>query len=149
MSGWAFSKPGISWESTSPSRPIAQMRRVVLFPADAEEHAAFAASKSAAAARTPRWLVICCLAAKRPCCRANHGLGLYDAGSNGRAFIWKNRILDNGLRVQAVSPPQLPASGLQLPNRPQGMNPGLQVLIGRQSPNQPPVKPAFFKPFTM
>src|SRR5690348_4084250 len=36
MLGFFFSKSGISWASTSPSRPIAQIRRVVLLPADAE-----------------------------------------------------------------------------------------------------------------
>src|SRR6266571_1627436 len=62
MSGCSFSNPGMSWERTSPSRPIAQMRRVVLLPADAEEHATpNALSTKAAPIRRKRWRVICWL----------------------------------------------------------------------------------------
>src|SRR5690242_9007034 len=61
MSGCAFSKSGMSWESTSPSRPIAQMRRVVLLPADAEEQPRPVTSSMPAAARHKTWLGICLL----------------------------------------------------------------------------------------
>src|SRR3982751_6559105 len=62
MFGCSFSNPGMSCERTSPSRPIAQMRRVVLLPADAEEHARpKTASADAAPIRSDRWLVICWL----------------------------------------------------------------------------------------
>src|SRR5689334_12605822 len=59
MFGFSFSNPGISCASTSPSRPIAQIRSVVLSPAFAAEHAAVTIAPSTATARRTRWLMLC------------------------------------------------------------------------------------------
>src|SRR3954465_11771708 len=62
MPGCSFSKAGISWDRTSPSRPIAQILRVVLFPADAEEQPmARVIRVKPEMARTREWRVICSL----------------------------------------------------------------------------------------
>src|SRR5258705_12061735 len=59
MLGCSFSKPGMSWERASPSRPIAQLRGVVLSPAEAGEPAAPAPRRNPEAAVSQGWLVIC------------------------------------------------------------------------------------------
>src|SRR6478609_4458063 len=59
MSGCSFSNSGINWERTSPSRPIAQILRVVLLPAEADEQEMVAARIAQRANVRKIWLGIC------------------------------------------------------------------------------------------
>src|SRR3954469_20365360 len=63
--GCSFSNDGISWDRTSPSRPIAQIRNVVLLPADAEEQPSPTPAAAIPRARRDKtWRVICSLTSR-------------------------------------------------------------------------------------
>src|SRR5688500_17979501 len=64
MPGCSFSKAGISSETTSPSRPIAQRRSVTLSPAELGEHEA-AARIDNAPTQCSIWLCSCRCGADR------------------------------------------------------------------------------------